>query len=376
MDASRWEKLGLSETSLEALAKLGFESPTPSQALALPHLKAGRDITLEAKPGAGKTLAYGLWLAEREGRSLVLVPTRELAQQVALALAPFGRRVLALYGGTAFGHQSRNLGDAEILVATPGRLLEFADKGDWSGASVDAVVVDEADRMLDMGFTADVERILALLPAKRQTALVSATVDAALESLIASRLVAPTRVKLDTRVASVAHFRLNVLKFPDKDPSLVDVLRKENAERALVFVRSRADVERVLRLLRAGGFAVSAIHGERDSVERRHAIDLFKKGASKVLVATDIASRGIDVPQLDLVVNYDLPPDLDTYVHRAGRAGREPHEGGGAGGGAGEDGGRRKVWGKSVTFVLPSEKKERLEIEGRIGMPLEPYRLR
>ncbi len=360
-----WVDLGLSEASLAGLAAVGYARPTAVQVQAVPPLLAGRDVVAEAPTGTGKTAAFGLALLDRTRAdepfvALVLVPTRELAAQVASEITALGRprgyRARPVTGGVRESFQLDRLADAPCIVATPGRLLDLLKRDEITLSGVEAVVIDEADRMLDEGFEPDVREVLRHVPSGRRCSLFSATLPPGVMALAHDLLHDPVVLRAGGPRGPVRHLRLNV-RSGEKTDALDAVLRTVTHERALVFMRTRANVDATTRELRARGLVVDALHGERGDFERRHVIDLFRKGAARVVLATDVAARGIDVPEIDLVVNFDLPRDPDAYVHRAGRTGRM-----GRGGAV-------------VSFVTPDEKPQRLTIEGAIGAPLEPMRL-
>src|SRR5581483_652393 len=340
----------------------------PVQAAAIPVLLAGRDALVEAQTGSGKTAAFGVAAvkAGSEGpglRVVVLVPTRELARQVAEEIRALGAgspfRAVAVTGGVHAEQEERTLGgDVRCVVATPGRLLALLEESKLRVDRVAFVVLDEADRMLDMGFAPDVEKALAALAHRAQTAFVSATLPPEVRALARKHLREPKEVRVgETHIpTSLTHFRLNV--FPDqKERALVALLRAESPERSIVFVRTRDRAAAFAKLLKAEGFAADPLQGEMSHEQRRHVFDLFQRGTTRILVATDLASRGLDVPEMQLVVNVDLPDEDEQYLHRAGRAARLGRPG------------------KVVSFVLPDEKERRVELEDVAGAAFAPYRL-
>jgi ATP-dependent RNA helicase RhlE len=361
--------LGVPEPIAAALDAMEYREPTDAQAQSLPALLAGRDVLLEARTGSGKTAAFGIRAvvvgSEAPGlRALVLVPTRELARQVADEIRALGKgspfRAVAVTGGVHEEQEERTLGgDVRCVVATPGRLLALADAGKTRLDHVRLVVLDEADRMMDMGFLPDVERVLELTHRSRaQTVVVSATLPRPVQRLARERMRDAEHVRVGEGAipSTLQHYRLNVLE-GQKDAALVALLRQEDPQRALVFVRTRDRADDYWRLLKREGFAVDRLQGEMTHDQRRHVHDLFARGVTRILVATDIASRGLDVPQMQLVVNADLPDEDDQYLHRAGRAARQDRPG------------------KVVSLVLPHEKPRRLQLEAAAGRDFHPYRL-
>ncbi|HWH07551.1 MAG TPA: DEAD/DEAH box helicase, partial [Candidatus Thermoplasmatota archaeon] len=325
--------LGVPPALCQAFEEMGYHAPTDVQARSIPVLLSGRDALLEAQTGSGKTAAFAVpaVLAGSRGpglRVVVLVPTRELARQVAEEVRAIGKgspfRAVAVTGGVQEEQEARALGgDVRCVVATPGRLLALAEEGRLRLGGVELVVLDESDRMLDMGFQPDVEKVLAAAEGAKQRVLVSATLPREVMRLARERLRDPVEVRLAPTAtpASLEHFRLNVFE-DQKEAALVALLRAEDPERCIVFVRTRDRADAFWRLLKKEGFAVDRLQGEMTHDQRRHVFDLFARGTTRVLVATDLASRGLDVPEMQLVVNADLPDEDEQYVHRAGRAAR------------------------------------------------------
>jgi ATP-dependent RNA helicase RhlE len=331
--------LGLDEPVLRAVAGEGYRTPTPIQTQAIPHVLRGRDLLGCAQTGTGKTAAFALPLlhrlsapgrARRSGPSvLVLAPTRELALQICESFATYGRhlphRCAVVFGGVAQGAQVAALRrGVEILVATPGRLLDLMGQGCVRLADVETLVLDEADRMLDMGFIDPIRRIIAKLPGKRQNLLFSATMPAPIAALAGQILREPARVSV-TPVAStvdtVAQWVLFVRQ-ADKRALLREVLRDPSLTRAIVFTRTKAGANRVARDLDSAGIHAEAIHGNKSQNARQRALDAFRDGQARVLVATDIAARGLDVERVSHVINFELPNEPESYVHRIGRTAR------------------------------------------------------
>ena len=334
--------LGLDEAIVASVAKLGYEEPTPVQRETIPVLLEGRDLLAQAATGTGKTAAFALPMLHRlsllgpEDRrrttGLVLVPTRELAMQVAEAIHKYahgGRiTVLPLYGGASMLQQIRALErGANIVVATPGRALDHIRRGTLTLDRLDILILDEADEMLDMGFAEDLDAILDATPAERQTALFSATMPARILSIAARHLKDPRRIAIARettaagklpRVRQVAY----VVARAHKPASLERVLEIEDPASALVFCRTRMEVDTLVEMLNAHGHRAEALHGGMEQRQRDRVMGRFRDGTVELLVATDVAARGLDIERLSHVINYDVPASPDTYVHRIGRTGR------------------------------------------------------
>ena len=342
----RFEQLDLDPALLRALKELGYERPTPIQSRAIPVVLSGKDLLGCAQTGTGKTAAFALPILQRlsrqtsranrpsgEGRrpirALVLAPTRELASQIAAAFRDYGRhtglRECVIFGGVNQRRQEQDLRrGADILVATPGRLLDFISQRLIVFSELEVLVLDEADRMLDMGFVRDVKRILSYLPRQRQTLFFSATMPAEIEKLASTILTTPDRVAVSP-VASTAEKIAQSLYFVnrgDKGALLRHILGNADIRRALVFTRTKRGANRVVEGLSRSSIHAEAIHGNKSQAARERALSRFKAGTIRVLVATDIAARGIDVDSISHVVNYELPEVAETYVHRIGRTAR------------------------------------------------------
>jgi len=333
--------LGLSPSLSNPLARLGYATPTPVQVKSIPIVLTGRDLLAKAQTGTGKTAAFGLPMIDRllirggapagmrKPRGLVLVPTRELALQVHKSLSTYGvpanLRVTAIFGGVSIVPQKKELArGTDIIVATPGRLLDHMEQRtiDLSGISI--LTLDEADRMLDMGFLPPLRRILKVLPRDRQTLLFSATISPEVVSLSADFTRDPQRVDVSegqTMAATVTH-RVHPVTDQRKGDLLTHVLKETPGAQALVFCRTKHGSNRVGQYLERAGIGAAVIHGNKSQGARTKALADFKAGRVTVLVATDIAARGLDIPQLPLVVNFDLPLVPEDYIHRAGRTGR------------------------------------------------------
>jgi ATP-dependent RNA helicase DeaD len=334
--------LGLDPALLSALAALGYEEPTAIQREAIPPLLAGRDVLGQAATGTGKTAAFALPLLHRIGKSsgeqrqiraLVVVPTRELAMQVAEAVHKYGRpldvRVLPVYGGQSIVQQLRALQrGVDVVVATPGRALDLVGRGKLRFDAVETVVLDEADEMLDMGFADELEALLAAVPVTRQTALFSATMAQRILGIAKRHLQDPVRVtiapeKVVPGEAPRVRERAYVVQRRHKAAALARVLDMENDAAVIVFCRTRIEVDELTQTLGARGYGAEALHGGLSQEQRDRVLRRFRDGDSDVLVATDVAARGLDIERVSHVVNFDVPSSVDAYVHRIGRAGRE-----------------------------------------------------
>jgi ATP-dependent RNA helicase DeaD len=351
----------------QAVAGLGFAAPTAIQAGAIPALLAGRDLVGVAQTGTGKTAAFGLPLLAavdpdlKAVQAIVLTPTRELALQVADALASFathlaGVAVVAVYGGAPYLPQQRALAaGAQVVVGTPGRVIDHLERGTLVLDRVRAVVLDEADEMLQMGFAEDVDRVLDAVPAGRQVALFSATMPAGIRRVAEQHLVDPVHVAVARPASTVSTVRQTYAVVPHRHKigALVRVLATSDAEGAIVFVRTRQDAERVGSELVARGVSAAYLSGDVAQGEREKIVDRLRSGALRVLVATDVAARGLDVDRVGLVVNLDVPRGAEPYVHRIGRTGRA--------GRAGE----------AMTFVTPAELPRLAQIERTTRVAIE-----
>ncbi len=336
----QFSDFGLSPVLLRAVGEEGYETPTPIQIQAIPHVLAGRDLLGCAQTGTGKTAAFALPILERltqlrapratrGARVLVLSPTRELASQIADSFSAYGRHTgitnTVVFGGVNQNRQVERLAHGvDVLVATPGRLLDLLGQQAVSLKHVEIFVLDEADRMLDMGFIHDVRKIAAQVPHERQTLLFSATMPDDIRQLAAKLLVQPVEVAV-AKISSTADKVDQAVYFVekgDKRSLLAWVLEDARVDRALVFTRTKHSANRVAEFLDKRGVRAAAIHGNKSQNARERALDGFKRGSLRVLVATDIAARGIDIDQLGFVINYDLPNVPEAYVHRIGRTGR------------------------------------------------------
>jgi len=344
-DTTTFADLGLRPELLGALSGLGYEEPTPIQREAIPPLLRGRDLLGQAATGTGKTAAFALPVLERiagqagrgEPRALVLVPTRELAMQVSEAMHRYGRelgaRILPIYGGQPIGRQLRALErGVDVVVATPGRAIDHIARQTLGLGSLQVVVLDEADEMLDMGFAEDIEAILRHTPQDRQTVLFSATMPARINAMVRRHLRDPVRIQLGGAAlgrsdGSLVRQRAYVVPRAHKAAALGRVLDVEAPTAALVFCRTRDQVEQLTETLNGRGYRAEALHGGMDQAQRDRVMGRLRSGSVDLLVATDVAARGLDVQQLTHVVNYDVPCAPDAYVHRIGRVGRAGRQG-------------------------------------------------
>ncbi len=343
-----FDHLGLSPELLRAVEEEGYTEPTPIQEKAIPIVMRGGDLMARAQTGTGKTAAFALPILERMKvhanksfsparhpiRVLVVTPTRELAIQVHKSFQTYGRHVglrsTIIYGGVPMPPQEKDLlAGVEIVVATPGRLLDHAGSRTMNLGQVEVLVLDEGDRMLDMGFIDDIRRILALLPAKRQNLLFSATLDAEVRSLASTFLDKPESVDVAPTISAAESVeQVAYLVDPDRKRELLSYLvRSRDLRQVLVFTRTKQMTRRLASQLDRGGVEATAIHGDRSQPEREKALEQFKSGEVRVLVATDVAARGLDIEALPVVVNFEIPFDPEDYVHRIGRTGRAGMEG-------------------------------------------------
>jgi superfamily II DNA/RNA helicase len=368
----KFTELGLSEKVLNAVAASGYDTPTPIQEQAIPYALAGRDVLGIAQTGTGKTAAFTLPMLSRleQGRArarmprtLILEPTRELAAQVEEAFAKYGVNhklsVALLIGGVSFGDQETKITrGADVLIATPGRLLDFTERGKLLLTGIEILVIDEADRMLDMGFIPDIERICKLVPLTRQTLFFSATMPPEITRLVDTFLHDPARIEV-SRAATTAETIVQTLvrsggSPEEKRATLRRVVRgAENFKNAIIFCNRKRDVAVVYRSLQRHGFSVGALHGDMDQRSRMAALEAFRNNEVQLIVCSDVAARGLDIPDVSHVINYDTPHHSEDYVHRIGRTGR-----------AGKAG-------ASVTIVTGADLKAIAEIEKLINRKID-----
>jgi superfamily II DNA/RNA helicase len=341
----RFESLGLSPEVLKAVSESGYTTPTPIQAQGIPHVLARRDIIGIAQTGTGKTASFTLPMIEilargrskaRMPRSLILEPTRELAAQVAESFGNYSKHsklsMALLIGGTSFEDQDRKLDrGVDVLIATPGRLLDHFERGKLMLSQVQVLVIDEADRMLDMGFIPDVERICKLTPFTRQTLFYSATMPSEIQRLTEQFLSNPVRVEVARPATAADTITQEIVEIPHNDwakrEALRRLVREGDVKNAIVFCNRKRDVDVVARSLSKHGFSAAPLHGDLDQSVRTKTLDAFKSGEVQLLVASDVAARGLDIPAVSHVFNFDVPIHADDYVHRIGRTGRAGRSG-------------------------------------------------
>ena len=361
-------ELGLSPSTLEAIEDVGYEKPSPIQEQAIPPMLEGRDVIGQAQTGSGKTAAFGLPIieyidpTEPEVQALILTPTRELCIQVTQAIRAYSLRkgadVVAVFGGAPIRTQQAQLkAGGHIVVGTVGRVLDLISRHSLVLDSCRFVVLDEADEMLDLGFLEDVEKILRLTPNSRQTALFSATMPPPIRALADNYLYDPEHVKVQSAtmtVDSVEQFQVTV-KTADKADKLVEVLEAERPDQAIVFARTKIRTDQLYKKMKDRGFNVKALHGDMSQGSRDGVMLGFKGGRVPILVATDVAARGLDISTVTHVVNFDVPRSPDVYVHRIGRTGRVGRSG------------------RAITFVEPKQEKELEAIERHTGVKVSPW---
>ncbi|HLP02103.1 MAG TPA: DEAD/DEAH box helicase [Opitutaceae bacterium] len=365
-----FKALGLSPNTIRGVQAMGYTEPTPIQLRAIPAVLAGKDLIGSAQTGTGKTAAFALPILSKLGahsprgaRVLVLEPTRELAAQVETSFRDLGRftdiRALVVHGGVGYGHQRKELRDGvDVIVATPGRLLDFMQEG-LKLDSIEVLVLDEVDRMLDMGFLPDVKRIILACPDARQTLFFSATVPPEIAAVAAFALRDPVRVEIGINRAAaqtVTHAMYPVAQV-QKFELLLALLERTEFDSVLIFSRTKHGADRIARRLKAAGHSVAALHSDRTQNQRVEALEGFKNGRYEVMVATDIAARGIDVAGVTHVINYDVPGHPEDYVHRIGRTGRA------------------QTVGDAFTLMSPENEADVAAIERFIGKPIERLKL-
>jgi ATP-dependent RNA helicase DeaD len=360
--------LGLSESTLQALRDVGYESPSPIQEQAIPYLLQGQDVIGQAQTGTGKTAAFGLPMVEfvdptdEDVQALVLTPTRELCIQVTQALRAYGAskgiQPVAVFGGAPIRTQQAQLKEGgQIVVGTVGRVLDLISRHSLMLHACRYLVLDEADEMLDLGFLEDVEKILGFTPGGRQTALFSATMPPEIRALADRHLYDPVTVKVKAAtltIDTVEQFYLEV-KGPEKNEALARVLEAEKPTQAIVFTRTKIRTDQLYRTLRDRGMNVKALHGDMSQGSRDGVMISFKSGRVPILVATDVAARGLDIASVTHIVNFDVPTSPDVYVHRIGRTGRVGRSG------------------RAITFVEPRQRKDLEAIERHASTTISPW---
>ncbi|OOB92176.1 ATP-dependent RNA helicase [Rathayibacter sp. VKM Ac-2630] len=363
--------LGLSEPVLKALKEVGYETPSAIQAATIPSLLSGRDVLGVAQTGTGKTAAFALPIlsrldvSQKTPQALVLAPTRELALQVCEAFERYasalrGVHVLPVYGGQGYGTQLSALRrGVHVVVGTPGRIMDHLEKGTLDLSALKYLVLDEADEMLKMGFAEDVETILADTPVEKQIALFSATMPSQIRRISGKYLKEPEEITVKNKTTTSVNTtqRYLMVSYPQKVDALTRILEVENFEGMIVFVRTKSETETLAEKLRARGYTAAAISGDVAQAQRERTVEQLKSGKLDILVATDVAARGLDVERISHVVNYDIPIDTESYVHRIGRTGR-----------AGRSG-------AAISFVTPRERRLLAAIEKATRQPLTEMRM-
>jgi ATP-dependent RNA helicase DeaD len=362
---SAFHHLGLDEQLLRTLEELGYEEPTPIQERAIPELLAGHDVIGQAQTGTGKTAAFGLPLIQyldpesEDTQAIVLTPTRELCIQVTQALRAYAEHfpveVVAVFGGAPIRSQQAQIrAGAHVVVATVGRMMDLISRRSLVLTSARYVVLDEADEMLDLGFIEDVERILRMCPSGRQTALFSATIPPPIERLAAQHMYEPVTIRVTPKQLTVDAIEQAFVEVParGKTDRLVEVLKAEEPEQAIIFCRTKIGAARLDEELRRRGLRVKALHGDMSQGQRDGVMIAFKAHNLPLLVATDVAARGLDIEHVTHVINYDLPNNTEIYIHRIGRTGRVGRTG------------------RAITFVAPKQREEisRIEREAKIAI--------
>ncbi|MFK7846274.1 MAG: DEAD/DEAH box helicase [Rhodothermales bacterium] len=366
-----FDQLGLAKSVARGVKSAGYEKPTPIQATAIPIALEGRDLIGCAQTGTGKTAAFVLPLLNKlvlnkpetrrpSLRALIVVPTRELALQVEEAIGTYSRhtsiRSLAVFGGTGMYQQTKILRKGvDIVVATPGRLLDHMERRNVRLANVEMLILDEADRMLDMGFIPDIRKVVAATPNTRQTMFFSATMPKAVKELASSILKNPEYIEMGQRTnpAKTVNQRVCAVLQENKMELLAHILDTEPVENVIIFSRTKHRADRIARKLSRKGFATAVLHSNRTQPQREHALKGFKSGKYQIMVATNIAARGIDVDSISHVINYDTPEQPEEYIHRIGRTGRA------------------ETKGDAITFVGEGEISYQKDIERHIGSKLE-----
>lgn len=367
----RFDDLKLAAPILKAIQEVGYETPSPIQAASIPPLLEGHDLLGQAQTGTGKTAAFSLPLLSRIDLSLlvpqllVLTPTRELAIQVAEAMQKYahhlaGFQILPVYGGQGMGHQLRQLKrGVHVVVGTPGRIIDHLSRKTLNLGQLSALVLDEADEMLRMGFIDDVESILEHTPQDRQVALFSATMPPAIKRIAMQHLHNPIEIKIKNKTSTVVKIRQRywLVRNINKLDALTRILEVTDFDGLIIFVRTKNSTEELAERLEARGHAAAALNGDLNQQQREKTVDRLKEGKLDILVATDVVARGLDVPRISHVINYDVPHDTESYVHRIGRTGR-----------AGRSG-------EAILFIAPREKRMLNSIERSTGQAIEQMRL-
>jgi len=359
----RFNDFNFKDELLKAIDEAGFKEPSPIQQEAMPIVMQGRDIVAQAHTGTGKTAAFALPILNMlklngKAEALIVVPTRELATQVSDEIYKFGKflgiRTATVYGGSSYSRQIKHINNASVVVATPGRLIDLLSSKKID-INPDFVVLDEADEMLDMGFLDDIKKIFGFFKSNRQTLMFSATMPKPIKELANKILKDPATVKITQKNVTNANIEQNfyVVKESQRDDALIRLIDYKDPTKAIVFCRTRKETDRIANLLNSKGYLAAPLHGDMNQKEREEAIKAFKSGNLEILIATDVAARGLDVNDVTHVINYHLPFDSQSYVHRIGRTGRAGKEG------------------EAISIVTPSEFNALKKIQANVGSKLE-----
>lgn len=369
----RFEDYRIADGIKKSISKLGYKKPTDIQYKSIPSILKGEDVLAIAQTGTGKTAAFAIPVlhilqeAKIPGRTdgvkcLIMVPTHELAKQTETVFKQLGRHTrinsFCIYGGVEYEEQKDKLNDGvDVLIATPGRLFDLVHQKVLDLSRVEILILDEADYMLDLGFIKDIKHLLSHLPKKRQTLFFSATIDEKIKKLAYSLVVNPIRIQISPKdpVARNIEHAVSFIEMDDKRFFLENLINNNADKKILVFVRTKVRAERVMKAMERVDIVTEALHGDKDQKQRELTINKFRKGELKILVATDVSARGIDIPNVEFVVNYDLPETSETYVHRVGRTGRGTQKG------------------QAISFCSEEEKELLEEIEKKLYKPISRF---
>lgn len=371
----KFNKYHISQGIKRSLEEAGFRKPTDIQFKSIPQILSGQDILAIAQTGTGKTAAFAIplismledtkkHLQEQQVKAVVMVPTRELAIQIEEVFAEIGKytviQPVAIIGGVAIEPQLKRLAQADVLIATPGRIMDLVHKSHLNLKKIDFLVLDEADRMLEQGFYNDIKKLITFLPRRRQTMFFSATINETIKDLAYSLVNKPVRIQLSPKdpVSKNVEHAVAYIAMDDKRFFLERVIKENQNTKILVFVRTKIRAERVAKAMERVNIATETIHGDKDQEERFTVLENFRTGKTKILIATDVSARGIDVKGVDIVVNYDLPDVAENYVHRIGRTGRGTSKG------------------KAISFCSEEEKDILQQIENYLGKKISVLEIR
>ncbi|MCG8698565.1 MAG: DEAD/DEAH box helicase [Bacteroidales bacterium] len=371
----RFEDYRIADGIKKSISKLGYKKPTDIQYKSIPSILKGEDVLAIAQTGTGKTAAFAIPVlhilqeAKIPGRTdgvkcLIMVPTHELAKQTETVFKQLGRHTrinsFCIYGGVEYEEQKDKLNSGvDVLIATPGRLFDLVHQKVLDLSRVEILILDEADHMLDLGFIKDIKHLLGHLPKKRQTLFFSATIDEKIKKLAYSLVVNPIRIQISPKdpVARNIEHAVSFIEMDDKRFFLENLINNNTNKKILVFVRTKVRAERVVKAMERVDITAEALHGDKDQKQREQTINKFRKGDLKILIATDVSARGIDIPNVEFVVNYDLPETSETYVHRVGRTGRGTQKG------------------QAISFCSEEEKELLEEIETKLYKPISRFDL-